>query len=142
MSAVYETTTRLALIAHNVHKASMKKIRLLLNTFSVTALCAASLFAVACSNPRTTETATHTLTNTYWKLKILGDAPITVYGDGKQTRSFQYVSDLVEGVFRLLFTNDPNPVNIGNPAELSVMQFAETIRQLTGTSSTIAGIAS
>ncbi len=67
---------------------------------------------------------------------LIGE-PITVYGDGKQTRSFQYVSDLVEGVFKLLFTNDPNPVNIGNPAEITILQFAEEVKKLAGATSQI-----
>jgi dTDP-glucose 4,6-dehydratase len=50
--------------------------------------------------------------------------PITVYGDGKQTRSFCYVSDLVEGIVRLLFTDFHEPVNLGNPAEITVLEFA------------------
>ncbi len=52
-------------------------------------------------------------------------------------RSFCFVSDLVDGIYRLLLSDATDPVNIGNPAEMSVMQFAETIRQLTGTRSTI-----
>jgi dTDP-glucose 4,6-dehydratase len=67
---------------------------------------------------------------------LMGE-PITVYGDGKQTRSFQYVSDLVEGVFRLLKTDDPNPVNIGNPAEITILQFAEEVKKLAGAKSEI-----
>ena len=67
---------------------------------------------------------------------LMGE-PITVYGDGSQTRSFQYVSDLVEGVFRLLNTDDPNPVNIGNPAEITILEFAEEIRKLAGVTTPI-----
>jgi dTDP-glucose 4,6-dehydratase len=67
---------------------------------------------------------------------LMGE-PITVYGDGKQTRSFQYVSDLVEGVFRLLKTDDPNPVNIGNPAEITILQFADEVKKLAGAKSEI-----
>jgi len=67
---------------------------------------------------------------------LMGE-PITVYGDGKQTRSFQYVSDLVEGVFRLLQTDDPNPVNIGNPAEITILQFAEEVKKLAGADSEV-----
>jgi dTDP-glucose 4,6-dehydratase len=62
--------------------------------------------------------------------QALRGEPITVYGDGRQTRSFQYVSDLVEGVFRLLFTDHPEPVNIGNPAEVTIREFAEEVRAL------------
>src|SRR6478735_1288374 len=63
--------------------------------------------------------------------------PITVYGDGKQTRSFQYVSDLVDGVFRLLFTDFHEPVNIGNPAEITILEFAEEVKKLAGAKSEI-----
>jgi len=58
--------------------------------------------------------------------------PLTVYGDGSQTRSFCYVSDLVEGLVRLLHSDEPLPVNIGNPAEMTILQFAEAINRLTG----------
>ena len=58
--------------------------------------------------------------------------PLTVYGDGSQTRSFCYVSDLVEGVYRLLLSDEHEPVNIGNPREMSVLQFAELINAITG----------
>ena len=57
---------------------------------------------------------------------------ITVFGDGKQTRSFCYVSDLVEGLYRLLLSNEPMPTNIGNPREMTILQFAEAIRDLIG----------
>ncbi len=63
--------------------------------------------------------------------------PITVYGDGTQTRSFQYVSDLVEGVFRLLHSDFHDPVNIGNPAEITILEFAEEVKKLAGASSEI-----
>jgi dTDP-glucose 4,6-dehydratase len=59
--------------------------------------------------------------------------PITVYGDGKQTRSFCYVSDLIEGIYRLLESNEHEPVNIGNPRELTILEFAERVRSLVGT---------
>jgi dTDP-glucose 4,6-dehydratase len=58
---------------------------------------------------------------------------LTVFGDGSQTRSFCYVDDLVEGIVRLLKSNYPYPVNIGNPSEITISQFAEEIIQLTGT---------
>ena len=57
--------------------------------------------------------------------------PLTVYGDGSQTRSFCYVSDLVEGLVRLLHSEEPEPVNIGNPTEMTIQQFAEAINRLT-----------
>jgi dTDP-glucose 4,6-dehydratase len=58
--------------------------------------------------------------------------PLTVYGDGLQTRSFCYVSDLIEGIYRLLMSEEHFPVNIGNPAEISILRFAEEINRLTG----------
>ncbi len=64
--------------------------------------------------------------------QALHSQPLTVYGEGSQTRSFCYVSDLVEGVVRLLHSEEPEPVNIGNPAEMTIWQFAETINTLTG----------
>ena len=69
--------------------------------------------------------------------QALAGEPMTVFGDGSQTRSFCYVSDLVEGIYRLLLSGEADPVNIGNPSELSVLEFARTIRKLTGTASEI-----
>ena len=69
--------------------------------------------------------------------QALADEPMTVFGDGSQTRSFCYVSDLIDGIYRLLLSNIKEPVNIGNPAELSVLDFAKTIQKLTGTKSEI-----
>jgi len=69
--------------------------------------------------------------------QALAGEPMTVFGDGSQTRSFCYVSDLIDGIYRLLMSEERNPVNIGNPKELSVLEFAKTIRELTGTSSEI-----
>jgi dTDP-glucose 4,6-dehydratase len=63
--------------------------------------------------------------------------PLTVYGDGKQTRSFQYVSDLVEGIWRLLQKDYHEPVNLGNPAEITILEFAEEILALAGGDSRI-----
>ena len=68
---------------------------------------------------------------------LQGEA-LTVYGDGSQTRSFCFVDDLVEGIVRLLRSDCTQPVNLGNPHELSVRAFAETIIRLTGSSSPIA----
>jgi dTDP-glucose 4,6-dehydratase len=64
--------------------------------------------------------------------QALRGKPLTVYGDGEQTRSFCYVSDLVEGVYRLLLSEEHEPVNIGNPHEMTVRQFAELINAITG----------
>jgi dTDP-glucose 4,6-dehydratase len=69
--------------------------------------------------------------------QALRGEPITVYGTGSQTRSFCYVDDLVEGVVRLLNADYHDPVNIGNPDEVTVLQFAEEIRALTGSRSEI-----
>ena len=69
--------------------------------------------------------------------QALACQPMTVFGDGRQTRSFCYVSDLIEGIYRLLLSKETEPVNIGNPAELSVLDFARTIQRLTGTRSEI-----
>jgi dTDP-glucose 4,6-dehydratase len=62
---------------------------------------------------------------------LMGE-PITVYGDGKQTRSFCYASDLIEGIYRLFESDEHEPVNIGNPHEITILQFAERVRDLVG----------
>src|SRR5690606_37638108 len=62
---------------------------------------------------------------------------LTVFGDGSQTRSFCYVDDLVEGIYRLLLSDYALPVNIGNPAEITIRDFAEEIIKLTGTTQKI-----
>ena len=59
--------------------------------------------------------------------QALRGEPLTVYGDGQQTRSFCYVDDLVEGIYRLLLSDLHDPVNIGNPVETSILEIAETI---------------
>jgi dTDP-glucose 4,6-dehydratase len=64
--------------------------------------------------------------------------PLTVFGDGSQTRSFCFVADLIEGIWRLLNSDYVEPMNIGNPAEMTVLQFAEEILRLTASSSEIA----
>jgi dTDP-glucose 4,6-dehydratase len=69
--------------------------------------------------------------------QALRGEPLTVYGDGRQTRSFCYVADLVEGIYRLLLSSEVYPVNIGNPTEMSILQFAEKIIELTGSKSQI-----
>jgi dTDP-glucose 4,6-dehydratase len=61
--------------------------------------------------------------------QALTGKPITVYGDGKQTRSFCYVSDLIEGIYRLMLSDEHLPTNIGNPQEITILQFAEKIRE-------------
>ncbi|MFQ3611374.1 MAG: UDP-glucuronic acid decarboxylase family protein [Fimbriimonadales bacterium] len=69
--------------------------------------------------------------------QALKGEPITVYGDGSQTRSFCYVADLVEGIYRLSQTDYHLPVNIGNPVEHTILEFARIIRDLTGSQSEI-----
>ena len=64
--------------------------------------------------------------------QALNGQPLTIYGDGTQTRSFCYVDDLVEGIYRLLLSDEHQPVNIGNPVETSILEFAKTINDLTG----------
>jgi dTDP-glucose 4,6-dehydratase len=69
--------------------------------------------------------------------QALRGEPITIFGDGSQTRSFCYVSDLVEGIYRLMQSDEPYPVNLGNPNEMPIREFAEHIRRLTVSSSPI-----
>ncbi len=64
--------------------------------------------------------------------QALRGEPLTVYGDGSQTRSFCYVSDLIRGIYRLLMSDFNEPVNIGNPTEFTIKQFADMINRLTG----------
>jgi dTDP-glucose 4,6-dehydratase len=64
--------------------------------------------------------------------QALQGEPLTIYGDGSQTRSFCYVDDLVDGIHRLLLSDEHMPVNIGNPKETSILDFAEMINQITG----------
>ena len=65
------------------------------------------------------------------KQALLGQ-PLTVYGDGSQTRSFCYVDDLIDGIVKLLYSEEHFPVNMGNPHERTILQFAETINKVTG----------
>lgn len=69
--------------------------------------------------------------------QALRNEPLTVFGDGSQTRSFCYVSDLIEGIYRLLMSDERQPTNIGNPAEMTVLQFAEEIKRLVGSDAPI-----
>jgi dTDP-glucose 4,6-dehydratase len=64
--------------------------------------------------------------------QALAGKPLTVYGDGSQTRSFCFVTDLVDGIYRLLLSDEVEPVNIGNPIEITIREFAERINALTG----------
>jgi len=67
--------------------------------------------------------------------QALKNEPITIFGDGSQTRSFCYVDDLVDGIYRLLVSDINEPVNIGNPQEMSIKQMAETVLKVTGSRS-------
>jgi dTDP-glucose 4,6-dehydratase len=69
--------------------------------------------------------------------QALRGEPLTIFGDGSQTRSFCYVSDLVEGIYRLLFKDYHEPVNLGNPNEVTIKEFAEEIKKLAGSASEI-----
>jgi len=60
--------------------------------------------------------------------QALSGKPVTVFGDGKQTRSFCYVSDLIDGIYRLMLSEEHFPVNIGNPLEMTILEFAERVR--------------
>jgi dTDP-glucose 4,6-dehydratase len=64
--------------------------------------------------------------------QALQGKPVTVFGDGTQTRSFCYVSDLVDGLCRLMLSEERYPVNLGNPAEMTIREFAESVCRLTG----------
>jgi len=69
--------------------------------------------------------------------QALRGEPLTIFGDGSQTRSFCYVSDLVDGLYRLMQSDERYPVNLGNPEEMTILEFAERIRVLTGSKSRI-----
>jgi dTDP-glucose 4,6-dehydratase len=70
-------------------------------------------------------------------VQALQDEPLTIYGDGSQTRSFCYVSDLIEGIHRLFMSARTEPTNIGNPVEFTVRQLAEQVKEMTGTAAPI-----
>ncbi|MAE42541.1 NAD-dependent dehydratase [Candidatus Woesearchaeota archaeon] len=67
--------------------------------------------------------------------QALKNKPITVYGDGKQTRSFCYVSDLIDGIYKLMMSDINEPVNLGNPDEYTMLEFADMVKELTGSKS-------
>jgi dTDP-glucose 4,6-dehydratase len=69
--------------------------------------------------------------------QALSNEPLTVFGDGSQTRSFCYVSDLIDGIFRLALSEYHEPVNIGNPEEMTVLDFAKRILAITGSNAQI-----
>ena len=69
--------------------------------------------------------------------QALVNKPITVYGDGKQTRSFCYVSDLIDGIYKLMISDLNEPVNLGNPDEHTILEFAELIKEISGSKSKV-----
>jgi dTDP-glucose 4,6-dehydratase len=69
--------------------------------------------------------------------QVLQNQDVTVFGDGSQTRSFTYITDLVDGIIRLMLSSENDPVNIGNPVEMTIKQIAETIIRMTGSTSRI-----
>ena len=69
--------------------------------------------------------------------QALRGEPLTVYGDGSQSRSFCYVSDMIEGICRLLESKENEPVNLGNPREMTIMEFAKKVLEITGSGSEI-----
>jgi dTDP-glucose 4,6-dehydratase len=73
---------------------------------------------------------------TFMTQALLGH-DITIYGDGSQTRSFTFVTDLIDGIFRLAKSGEHDPVNIGNPRELSILDFAKKVKELTTSTSRI-----
>ena len=69
--------------------------------------------------------------------QALNNRPLTVFGDGSQTRSFCYASDLIEGIYLTIKSSEPQPINLGNPQEMSILEFARAIKKYTGTGSAI-----
>ena len=86
-----------------------------------------------CYGPRLREDDGRVVSN--FISQAVSNKPLTVYGDGKQTRSFQFVTDLVEGIVRLMGHEYHLPVNLGNPHEKTIMEIAEIVRKMTGTKS-------
>lgn len=115
--AVYDEAKRFAealtMAYHNVHKVDTKIVRIF-NTYG----------------PRMRLADGRVVPN--FIAQALRQEPLTIYGDGKQTRSFQYVSDLVEGIYRLLHSEFNDPVNIGNPDEMTILEFAQLVNEITG----------
>jgi dTDP-glucose 4,6-dehydratase len=70
--------------------------------------------------------------------QALTGKPLSIFGEGKQTRSFCYCSDLIEGIYRLMLSDTALPVNIGNPREMTMIQFAEAVQKAAGSRSRIA----
>ena len=70
-------------------------------------------------------------------LQALGNEPLTIFGEGSQTRSFCYVSDLVEGIYKLMLSDINEPVNLGNPEEITILELAQRVITSTGSGSQI-----
>jgi dTDP-glucose 4,6-dehydratase len=64
-------------------------------------------------------------------------SPLTINGDGKQTRSFCYVDDLIDGIFKLMMSDEHLPTNVGNPIEMTILEFAETVNKVVGSEHSI-----
>ena len=69
--------------------------------------------------------------------QALRNEDVTVFGDGSQTRSFTYITDLVDGIIKLMLSTENDPINIGNPLEMTIKEIAETIIKMTGSKSKI-----
>ena len=108
----------LAMAYHRIHKLDTKIVRIF-NTYG----------------PRMRKNDGRVVPNFIGQ--ALKNEPITVYGDGKQTRSFCYVSDLIDGIYRLMISDANEPVNIGNPEEYTILNFAELVKQLANSKSKI-----
>ncbi len=119
---VYDEAKRFAeaitMAYHRVHKMDTKIVRIF-NTFG----------------PFMRLNDGRAVPNFIWQ--VLDNKPLTVFGDGSQTRSFCYVSDLIEGIYSLMLSDVNEPVNIGNPEELTILEFAKEIISLTGSRSKI-----
>lgn len=108
----------LTMAYHNIHKLNTQIVRIF-NTYG----------------PRMRKDDGRAIPN--FITQALKNKPITVYGDGKQTRSFCYVSDLIEGVYKLMNSGINEPVNLGNPDEKTILELANTIKQITKSESKI-----
>ena len=108
----------LTMAYHNIHKLNTQIVRIF-NTYG----------------PRMRKDDGRAIPN--FITQALKNKPITVYGDGKQTRSFCYVSDLIEGVYKLMNSDINEPVNLGNPDEKTILELANTIKQITKSGSEI-----
>lgn len=120
--SVYDEAKRfseaMTMAYHRVHKIDTKIVRIF-NTYG----------------PRMRENDGRAIPN--FINQALKNEPITVYGDGSQTRSFCYVSDLIDGIYKLLMSKEHDPVNIGNPNEMTLLKLARTIIKLTDSKSKI-----